>query len=117
MAEQYYRIFAYGTLQLRDVQLANYGRLLAGEPDVLTGYRLARLPDRDPDAVRISGTAAHFAAIPTGNSSDRVPGTVYLITEQELVATDAYEGSDYQRIEVTLQSGRTAQLYVDPTAG
>ncbi|HXG81252.1 MAG TPA: gamma-glutamylcyclotransferase family protein [Sphingomicrobium sp.] len=110
-------LFSYGTLQRRDVQLATYGRELEGEADVLAGYRLELLPDRDPHAVRISGTATHLIARHTGNPADRVSGMVYLLTEEELSATDAYEGSDYRRIEVTLESGRRAQLYVDPTAG
>lgn len=109
-------LFSYGTLQRRDVQVANYGRELEGEPDVLAGYRLEVLPDRDPDAVRISGTATHLVARQSGDPEDRVPGVVFLLTEDELEATDAYEGSDYARIEVTLESGRRALLYVDPTA-
>lgn len=107
-------LFSYGTLQRRDVQLATYGRLLGGEPDVLIGYRLETLPDRDPNAVRISGTATHLVARPTGNPEDRVAGMVFLLTADELAATDAYEGSDYGRTEATLESGRWAFLYVQP---
>ena len=42
------------------------------------------------------------------NSSDRT----FLITEAELVAADAYEVSDYKRIEVLLKSGKNAWVYV-----
>lgn len=107
-------LFSYGTLQRRDVQLATYGRLLDGEPDVLTGYRLETLPDRDPNAVRISGTATHLVARSTGNPADRIAGMVFLLTPEELAATDAYEGSDYGRTETTLKSGRRALIYVEP---
>jgi hypothetical protein len=41
-----------------------------------------------------------------------VPGTLFLITEAELAAADAYEVSDYKRIEVSLRSGRRAWVYV-----
>ena len=68
-------LFSYGTLQLREVQLANYGRELDGSPDALVGYRMITLPDRDPDAVRISGTKTHFVVRRTDNPEDRVPGT------------------------------------------
>jgi len=33
-------LFSYGTLRQPEVQLANYRRLLEGEPDSLSGYRL-----------------------------------------------------------------------------
>ena len=115
MSEPDIPLFSYGTLQRRDVQLATYGRLLDGKPDVLVGYRLETLPDRDPNAVRISGTATHLVARPTGSPEDRVTGMVFLLTPQELAATDAYEGSDYGRTETTLQSGRRALMYVEPS--
>lgn len=109
------RLFSYGTLQRRDVQLATYGRPLEGAPDVLVGYRLVVLPDRDPDAVRISGTQTHMVVQPTGNRVDRVPGMVFLLSAEELAATDGYEGSDYGRVELDLESGRRAFVYVEPT--
>ena len=43
------RLFSYGTLQMPEVQRANYGRLLEGRPDVLAGYALRPLPITDPD--------------------------------------------------------------------
>ena len=107
-------LFSYGTLQLREVQLANYGRELEGSPDALLGHRLEVLPDRDPDAVRISGTKTHMVVRKTGNPEDRVPGMVFLLTREELGATDRYEGSDYALAELTLESGRRALVYVDP---
>lgn len=99
-------LFSYGTLQLREVQMANYGRPLEGSPDALAGYRLEVLPDRDPDAVRISGSNTHMVVRRTGNPADRVPGAVPLLTPKELAATDKYEGSDYGRAELMLESGR-----------
>jgi hypothetical protein len=107
-------LFSYGTLQMREVQLANYGRPLDGSPDALAGYRLEVLPDRDPDAVRISGTRTHMVVRRTGDDADRVPGVVFLLTSAELEATDRYEGSDYDRAELTLESGRRAWVYVEP---
>ena len=107
-------LFSYGTLQRRDVQLATYGRPLNGSPDALLGYRLEVLPDRDPDAVRISGTKTHMVVRRTGHPADRVPGIVFLLTAEELAATDIYEGSDYGRVELTLESGRQAIVYVEP---
>jgi len=110
-------LFSYGTLQLREVQLANYGRELEGSPDALVGYRLAVVPDRDPNAVRVSGAKTHYIVQPTNDASDRVPGMVYWLTSAELAATDRYEGSDYGRAELTLESGRRAFVYVEPDEG
>lgn len=50
----------------------------------------------------------------TGNPADRVPGVVFMLTAKELAATDRYEGSDYDRAELTLESGRRALVYVEP---
>jgi hypothetical protein len=108
-------LFSYGTLRLREVQLANYGRPLEGTPDVLEGFRLEVLPDRDPDAVRISGTKTHMVVRRTGNPADRVAGVVFLLTAEELAATDRYEGSDYSRAELPLESGRRAFVYLEPS--
>ena len=105
-------LFTYGTLQQREVQLATYGRELAGEPDALLGYRLEPLAIDDPDVVAISGKAVHTIARRTGDADDRIPGAVLMLTEAELEATDAYETSAYSRVEVRLESGRYAWVYV-----
>ena len=109
------RLFAYGTLQQREVQLATYGRALDGTPDVLTGYRLEPLTITDPEVVRLSGKAVHAIARETGNPADRIPGVLFLLSEAELAATDAYEVDVYARTEVALGSGTRAFVYVGPS--
>jgi hypothetical protein len=52
----------------------------------------------------------------TGDPADRIPGIVYWITPAELDATDDYEGDAYGRIEVRLESGAAAQVYIGPDA-
>jgi gamma-glutamylcyclotransferase (GGCT)/AIG2-like uncharacterized protein YtfP len=107
------RLFSYGTLQQREVQLTTYGRLLDGEPDSLTGFRLEDIAIGRDDVVEISGKAVHTIARRTGNPADRISGTLYWLTGSELQAADAYEDSAYKRIAVTLESGRDAWVYVD----
>ena len=107
-------LFSYGTLQQPEVQLATYGRRLEGEPDALPGYRLESVVIDDPHVVGVSGKAVHTIALPSGNAADRVPGIVFLLTGEELKATDAYETDAYTRIEVTLASGRAAWVYAGP---
>ena len=108
------RLFAYGTLQQREVQLATWGRAIDGEPDALTGYRLEPVAIDDPDVVRLSGKAVHRIARATGDPADRIAGAAYRLSEAELAATDAYEGHRYRRVAVVLESGARAFVYVGP---
>ena len=106
------RLFSYGSLQQREVQLANYGRSLKGEPDTLRGYRIEPLQITDPEVVRLSGKSVHIIARESGDPADRIPGILFELSEAELAATDAYETADYRRVEVTLESGAQALAYV-----
>ena len=51
------RLFSYGTLRDRAVQLANFGRELRGSPDSLPGFSTSFIPIRDPVVVQTSGKA------------------------------------------------------------
>ena len=62
--------------------------------------------------VRVSGKAVHTIAVASGDPADRVPGVVLVLSEPELTATDAYETDAYARVETTLESGRSAWVYV-----
>jgi gamma-glutamylcyclotransferase (GGCT)/AIG2-like uncharacterized protein YtfP len=66
----------------------------------------------DRRVVEISGQAVHTIARFTGRADDRITGAVFLLTQEELAATDAYETDAYARVEVTLESGRQAWVYV-----
>jgi predicted secreted protein len=104
-------LFSYGTLQLASVQKALFGRVLGGHLDSIPGYRQTVIELKDPDVIAKSGTASHPIVIHTGDPADRIDGTVFLITENELAAADTYEVSDYTRIQVSLQSGKDAWVY------
>lgn len=105
-------LFSYGTLQQRQVQLATFGRELAGTPDTLAGYRLTPLAISDPQVVKLSGKAIHTIAVATGDSADRIDGTLFELTQAELDSGDRYEVDAYARVEVVLESGRAAWAYV-----
>ena len=105
-------LFSYGTLQQREVQLATYGRILRGAPDVLIGYRLEPLAISDPHVIKVSGKAIHTIACKSDCVDDRIGGIVFDLNDAELAATDAYEVDVYARIEVVLESGRTSWVYV-----
>jgi gamma-glutamylcyclotransferase (GGCT)/AIG2-like uncharacterized protein YtfP len=105
-------LFSYGTLRQDNVQLSTFGRLLTGTPQSLLGYVCAMIEITDPDVVTTSGAQLHPVVVETGDPADEVEGTLFMITETELAAADVYETSQYKRIEVTLESGERAWVYV-----
>jgi hypothetical protein len=106
-------LFSYGTLQLEAVQLATFGRRLAGNSDVLQGFEVASLKIEDPAVVAISGKAVHTMAQFTGRASDVIPGMVFAVTPEEIQDADKYEVAAVKRVTVVLQSGVRAWVYVD----
>lgn len=106
-------LFSYGTLQLETVQMATFGRLLAGTRDVLRGFELVPLAIEDEAVVAISGTARHTMATFTGRDSDVVSGMLFAVTKDELRNADRYEVPAVTRMAVGLQSGARAWAYVD----
>jgi hypothetical protein len=104
-------LFSYGTLQDTAVQMANFGRLLSGHPDQLTGYTLVPIIIDDSAVIALSGKSQHMIA-KLSNASDEVTGMVFEITAQELAAADRYEVAEYTRVQVTLKSGVKAWVYV-----
>ena len=106
-------LFSYGTLQDAAVQLAVFGRKLAGQPDTLLGYRQTDLEIMDPDVVSASGAKYYRNVQFTGGDSDSVVGTVFTVTREELDKADIYESdADYKRITVRLKSGTEAWVYI-----
>ena len=112
MSDPVVLLFSYGTLQLKPVQLANFGRELSGRPDAMVGWRRDMVAIRDPEVVKESGETHHPIVSPSDDARDEIPGVVFEITSAELLAADAYEVSDYKRVEVVLKSGATAWVYV-----
>ncbi|MBT9605704.1 gamma-glutamylcyclotransferase family protein [Microbacterium sp.] len=105
-------LFTYGTLQLPDVQLDTFGRLIPGEDDVLPGYRLEWTDIDDERVAQLSGLDAHPILRRTDDPRDRVFGRVLELTPEELDAADEYEVSLYRRVSVRLASGIHAWVYV-----
>ena len=94
------------------MQLANFGRRLEGEPDEAPGFTLAKITIDDPGTILLSGSAEHLIMMASADPSNRVPGTVFALSPEELAAADDYEVPDYRRVEVLLSSGRRAWAYV-----
>jgi hypothetical protein len=109
-------LFSYGTLQLEAVQMATFGRRLAGTSDALPGFELATLKIKDPAVIAISGKAQHTIARFTGRESDEISGTVFQVMPDDIQNADRYEVDACKRIAVTLRSGVRAWVYVDATS-
>ena len=95
-------IFTYGTLQDEMIQAAVYSRRLEGSYDVLKGYKISH--------EKVAG--AYPVIVETGKPEDTVDGVVYMITNKELLKTDAYEGVAYRRTKVVLESGKSCWVYL-----
>ncbi|NIJ44609.1 gamma-glutamylcyclotransferase (GGCT)/AIG2-like uncharacterized protein YtfP [Wenyingzhuangia heitensis] len=108
-------LFSYGTLQFKKVQLESFGRLLTGYNDSLKGYVLGKLQITDIDVITKSGKEYHPIAKISSNTIDEIKGMIFEITDEELQQADAYEVSDYKRIEATFNSGKKAWIYVANT--
>ena len=106
-------LFSYGTLRQQNVQLKNFGRLLDGAEDTLKKFILKDLEITDKVVLQVSDKKFHPILSYTGNEKDKVMGTVFRITSDELLKADRYEVDDYKRVEVTLESGIKSWAYVE----
>lgn len=107
------KLFSYGTLQYEAVQLSTFGRKLNGSNDTLAGYSLSSIEIVDSSVIAASGVAIHPIISHTGNKADEVSGMVFDITLKELQLSDKYEVDDYKRVQVRLNSGTEAWVYVN----
>ncbi|WP_086030411.1 AAA family ATPase [Tenacibaculum holothuriorum] len=105
-------LFSYGTLQLEKVQKETYGRLLHGKEDILKNYTVQNLEINNKEVLDRSGQKFHPIAIKTNQSKDKITGTIFEISEQELIETDKYEVDAYQRVLETFVSGKKAWIYI-----
>jgi gamma-glutamylcyclotransferase (GGCT)/AIG2-like uncharacterized protein YtfP len=105
-------LFSYGTLQLKSVQVANFGRELIGSPDKLLQYVIEQVEITDARVLKESGQQFHPILKFTGNIEHEVDGTVFEVTAEDLEKSDAYEVSDYKRVSARLKSGIDCWVYV-----
>ncbi len=105
-------LFSYGTLQRSDVQLKLFGRLLSGSKDILKGYKLVSIEITDAVFLAKGDGEHQQTAIQSRDETDFIEGTAFEISTEELLSADEYEPGNYQRIAVSLQSGKKAWFYV-----
>jgi hypothetical protein len=106
-------LFSYGTLQLEEVQLATFGRKLAGETDAIVGYEPALVTIADPVVAARLKRTHHDNVTKSADRSSSVRGTAFEVTDAELSAADGYEAPfNYVRVLAPLASGKQAWVYV-----
>ena len=105
-------LFSYGTLQKEQTQIDVFGRILQGHPDVLNGYKTATVEIKDERFLSKGEQATQQTAIASNNKADCIRGTVFELTEEELLTADGYEPKGYERINVQLASGKEAWIYL-----
>lgn len=106
-------LFSYGTLQQEEVQLATFGRKLAGEKDLLVGYEPSLVKIPDPAMAERLKKTHHDNVTNTGDDWSSVQGTAFEVTDEELAMADTFEAQfNYVRLNVGLASGKSAWVYV-----
>jgi len=106
-------LFSYGTLQQANVQQTTFGRLLVGEKDILPCYQVGEVLIQDEHVLHTSGKAYHPILMYKGDANDQVIGTVFEISDKELLQADSYEVDAYVRRSATVLSGKTVWIYAD----
>jgi len=104
-------LFSYGTLQKEKVQLALFGRLLTGAKDILKNYKLAAIQITDESFLATGAAKSQLTLIESKDAADFIAGSVFEVSEAELMKADAYEPENYKRKKVVLESGKTAWIY------
>ncbi|MFV8333324.1 gamma-glutamylcyclotransferase family protein [Flavobacterium sp. GSP14] len=85
-----------------------FNKLLSGTEDRLTGYKL-----KDLQIEEEFGMEDYFVAMPSENPSDAVHGIAFTVSSEDLIKADQFESNAYKRIQIKLQSGTTAWIYIE----
>ena len=106
------KLFSYGTLQYKKVQIETFGRELQGIKDKLIGYKVSMIKINNQDVISKSEESEHPIIEYTGNNKDIVKGVLFNINDEELIKADSYEVKEYERISVILESGEKGWVYI-----
>ena len=102
------QLFSYGTLQSKEIQMQVFNKLLSGTEDQLVGYKL-----KDLQIEEEFGMEDYFVAMPSENPLDAVSGIAFTVSSEDLIKADQFESNAYKRIQIILQSGKTAWIYIE----
>ncbi|MFH7005279.1 gamma-glutamylcyclotransferase family protein [Flavobacterium bizetiae] len=102
------KLFSYGTLRSKQIQMQLFSKILTGNPDQLLGHKLKSLQIEEE-----FGMADYVVAVPTVDSSDPIHGIAYNISASDLAKVDIFESNAYKRVQVELKSGAVAWVYIE----
>ncbi|NNK10241.1 MAG: DUF4286 family protein [Flavobacteriaceae bacterium] len=95
-------LFSYGTLLDEEIQKMVFSRVLKGDKDHLRAHSVS--------GEKVGGLYPTIQQ--SEDADDRVDGSVFVISQEELHLVDSYEGEAYKRKEVILESGTKAWVYL-----
>ena len=104
-------LFSYGTLQKEVVQIKLFVRILQGTKDILPNYKISITEIKD-EKFLAKGEDKFQKTLTHSSDGSFVEGTVFEVTQAELVQSDKYEPDNYHRIKAALKSGKEAWIYV-----
>jgi len=105
-------LFSYGTLQKEKIQQGLFGRILTGSVDFLRGYKTSTIEITDEKFLSKGEGRFQKTLTISNDKNDLINGTALEVSGEELLITDKYEPKNYKRIEVMLESGKKAWIYV-----
>jgi gamma-glutamylcyclotransferase (GGCT)/AIG2-like uncharacterized protein YtfP len=85
-----------------------FNKLLTGTADQLLGYKLKSLQIEEE-----FGMADYVVVVPSENPEDTIHGVVFEVSNADLAKVDLFESNAYKRVEVQLNSGTTAWIYME----
>jgi gamma-glutamylcyclotransferase (GGCT)/AIG2-like uncharacterized protein YtfP len=99
------KLFSYGTLCEKDVQLKEFGQEFYVEPhlDYITGWDIIK--------VKMYGEY-HKVAIPNNSSTSTIMGAIIHIPEEIMSLVDEYEGLEYKKVNIKTLSKLDCIMYV-----
>lgn len=106
-----HRLFSYDSLISQDLQRQLYGRRLQETEDKLSGYTLKEAKLNGSSKSKDSNITQ--TVVVSKESRDKLLGTVFEITGEELVQTDRYMGTNYDRVVATTDGGTEVWIYIE----
>lgn len=102
------QLFSYGTLRSKEIQRQIFNKVLTGTPDQLLGHKLKSLQIEEE-----FGMADYVVVVPSKDPTDIIHGVVFNISDADLAKVDLFESNAYKRVQVTLESGAVAWIYME----
>ena len=102
------KLFSYGTLRSKQIQMQVFNKILTGTADQLLGYKLKSLQIEEE-----FGMADYVVVVPSENPSEIIHGVVFNVSNADLAKVDLFESNAYKRVKVTLKSGISAWIYLE----